>query len=428
MSTFNYHPAYDKYYDALTSLIADPDTFSSDLFEDTDWSDREAALPKSLAEAMFASTKTKKIAFLNNLFVARGASKWFKVELFDDYISLWTQSLSDGFIPDCVCRLGPSPSETWQVSVVSPNKPVSRTLFGHPDPAVVPPTGPPVVPGIPTTGLPPPLVPAGIPTTGLPPPLAPPVRVHPSAALQAFLLSGGSISPLPISTNPGTTSLPSTSTQVLPPLALSASPLVAPPGQPIYDLEKFVTGYVAPSTSLVLQANGTFTAPKSARAINSLTTWMAAAHAFGNAMSASPAPHQFNWPDFIVFIDTVSILSKHYVFEAVMTYESEFRRWRRAYGHPWTASNPLLRDAFLLGKNIPMSVATPKTKPPASTTVLICHDFSRPSGCSRSNSCKYPHKCKRCHTTFPCSSVVCPCVAGTLPAGIVLPPGVTFGQ
>jgi hypothetical protein len=424
MSTFNYHPKYDKFFDALTVLLTDPDSFSSDLFEDTDWSDRFAALPRSLAEAGLATSKTKKTAFLNNLFAVRGASKWFQVDLFDDYIALWTQSISDGFIPDCVCRLGPTPTEVWQVSSASPNKPVSRTLFVDPSLAVIPPTGPGVPTGIPTPGAQPPLVPAGIPTTGL----APSVPVLPAASLQAFLIGGGSTCPLPVSANPCIASLPFTPTQVLPPLALSASPLVAPPGQPIYDLEKFVTGYVAPSTSLVLQANGTFTAPKSARAINSLTTWMAAAHAFGNAMSTSPAPHQFNWPDFIVFIDTISILSKHYVFEAVMTYEAEFRRWRRAYGHPWTASNPLLRDAFLLGKNIPTPVATPKTKTPTSTSVLICHDFSRPSGCSRSNSCKYPHKCKRCHTTFPCSSVVCPCVAGILPPGTVLPPGVTFGQ
>ena len=429
MSTFNYHTVYDQVFDALSKLITDPDTFSSDLFEDADWTARFKSLPESLAEVGLATNKTRKIAFLNNLFAARGASKWFQVDLFDDYVSLWNKSLGDGFIPDCVCRSGPSPSEVWQVSIASPNKPVSRTLFPGLVPTIVPPTGPPVVPtGIPTAGLPHPLAPGGNPITGTSPTLAPGVLVQPSAALQAFLLGGGSINSLPTSANPGIAAPPFTSTQILPPLALSASPLVAPPGQPIYDLEKFVTGYVTPSTSLVLQANGTFTAPKSARAINSLTTWMAAAHAFGNAMSTSPAPHQFNWPDFIVFVDTISILTKHYAFEAVMTYESEFRRWRRAYGHPWTASNLLLRDAFLLGKSIPTSGATPKTKPPASTTTLVCHDFSRPSGCPRSNSCKYPHKCKRCHTNFPSSSVVCPCVAGTLPTGTVLPPGVTFGQ
>jgi hypothetical protein len=433
MSTFNYHTAYDTYFDALTSLITEPDSFSADLYEDTDWSARYAALPTSLAEAPIATTKTKKTAYLKNLFAAKGSSKWFKVELFDDYVTLWTKSIAGGFIPDCVCRFGPTPSEKWQVSVASPNKPVSRTLFivpnTHvpPDPSLVPTI---VTTGVPATGLPPPLGPAGIPTAGLSTLPAPAVHVHPSASLQAFLLGGGSVSPLPTSADPGITSLPFTSAQVLPPLVLSASPLVAPPGQPIYDLEKFVTGYVAPSTSLVLQANGTFTAPKSARAINSLTTWMAAVHAFGNAMSVSPAPHQFNWPDFIVFIDTISILAKHYAFEAVMTYETEFRRWRRAYGHPWIATNPLLRDAFLLGKNVPAPFANPKAKTSTSTpaTVLICHDFSRPSGCSRSRSCRYPHKCKLCNTTFPNTSVSCPCVAGALPPGTSLPPGVTFGQ
>ena len=412
MFTFNFHPEHDKFYDALLVLLTDPDSFSADLFEDTDWDARMKSLPAALAHAQFANTKAKRTAFLNNLFAAKKASTWFKVEYFDDYVSLWSSALADGYIPDCVCRLGPTPSETWQVTVASPNKAVSRTTFVDPGgnlPSLVLPTG--LAPVIPPNGPPPPLVP-----------------VNPSASLQAFLLSGGSATPLPASSNSGNSSLFQTSVhQVLPPLALSASPLVAPSGQPIYDLEKFVTGYVAPSTSLVLQANGTFTAPKSARAINSPATWMAAAHAFGNAMFVSPAPHQFNWPDFIMFIDTISILFKHYVFEAVMSFEAEFRRWCRAYGHPWTATNPLLRDAFLLGRNIPASTAV-KAKPSAPPMALICHDFSRASGCSRSTSCRYPHKCKRCNTTFPSASVVCPCVAGTLPSGTSLPPGVTFGH
>ena len=128
MSTFNYHTVYDQVFDALSKLITDPDTFSSDLFEDADWTARFKSLPESLAEVGLATNKTRKIAFLNNLFAARGASKWFQVDLFDDYVSLWNKSLGDGFIPDCVCRSGPSPSEVWQVSVASPNKPVSRTL------------------------------------------------------------------------------------------------------------------------------------------------------------------------------------------------------------------------------------------------------------------------------------------------------------
>ena len=274
------------------------------------------------------------------------------MEHFSNYVSLWTAAMDDGFIPDCVCRCGPSPSENWLVTVTSPNKAISRTPFVDPSvnlPNFVVSTGPGLLPAAPANGpqIPLALVPTNgpqIPLVPSPAPAAPAVHVQPSAALQAFLLSGGSVASLPTSVNPGISSMfqniPAQyplpvppSVQILPPLALSASPLVAPSGQPIYDLEKFVTGYVTPSTSLVLQANGMFTAPKSAGGINSPTTWMAAAHAFGNAMSALPDPHQFSWLDFVVFIDTISILFKHYAFEAVFTYEAEFRHWCCAYGH-----------------------------------------------------------------------------------------------
>ena len=208
MSTFNYHTIYDQVFDSLCNLITDPDSFSADLYEDADWIARFDALPKSLAEADLATNKTRKTAFLNNLFVAKGASKWFKVALFDDYISLWKHALADNYIPDCVCQSGPSPTEVWQVSVSSPNKPISRTPPAV-NLAILPPAHPPVVPaGAPTTSLSNPLVPGGNPFTGTSPALASGVPVQPSVALQAFLLGGGSINSLPTSANPGTAAPP----------------------------------------------------------------------------------------------------------------------------------------------------------------------------------------------------------------------------
>ena len=409
MTSFQYHPAYDKHYDTLVLLLTDGETFSADLLEDLDFEARLKSLPLSLAEAQYATTLAKKKVFLNNLFVARKASTWFVLDNFEKYVKLWEAAITEGFLPDCVCTSGPTPSTVWKQTVTTPKKSVSRTFNVHPGQNLLDPASPAAQP---------------LKLFSDPPPFLDPPAPDPAASLQAFLLGGGTGNPLPSSSDPGKTSVPT-----LPPLSVSASPLVAPHGQPIYDLEKFVTGYVAPSTSLVLQADGTFTAPKSARAINSPSSWMAAAHAFGNAMSVTPAPHQFNWPDFIVFIDTVSILLKHYTFDAVMSFEAEWRRWRRAYGHPWTQTNPLLRDAFLLGKHIQStpSASTSKNKP-SPPTALICHDFSRTGGCSRSTSCRYPHKCKRCNTTFPNTSLSCPCVSGLLPPGTVLPPGVTFGQ
>ena len=105
MSTFNYHSVFDKFYDTLADLLVDPDSFSADLFEDVDWDARMAALPTTLNEAILCTTKTKKIAFLNNLFAARKASTWFQVDHFQDYISLWSTAVTDGFIPDCFCRI-----------------------------------------------------------------------------------------------------------------------------------------------------------------------------------------------------------------------------------------------------------------------------------------------------------------------------------
>ena len=416
MTSFHFCQAFDKFYDALIPLLTDGDTFSADLFTDTDFDERFTNISAALKEACFATTKQKKTIFLNNLFAAKKASTWFILENFKAYVDIWTAAISDGFLPDCVCHTGPSPSVAWTKSASTPKKGVTQ----RPDPdtfAALPGsfnTAPPEVPLVATH----PALPLGQ-------PLVTPIPGNDSAAaLQAFLLGGGTGIPLPTSPDPG-----KTTASTLPFLSVSASPLVAPSGQPVYDLEKFVTGYVTPSTLLVLQANGTFTAPKSARTINSPANWIAAAHSFGLAMANAADAHQFNWPDFIVFIDTISILFKHYVFEAVVSYEMEWRRWRRAYSHSWTASNLLLRDAFLLGKNIPVAplvVPAAKARPAAGAT-LICHDFSRPTGCSRP-ACKYPHKCKRCQTTFPSSSSNCPCILGVLPPGAVLPPGVTFGQ
>jgi hypothetical protein len=312
---------------------------------------------------------------------------------YEDYITLWTNAVADGFIPDCVCEDGPTPSERWTPLVTTPIKSTSRRT-------VTPAPGgsfhiSSTIPSSPT-----PAKAAPVPLTVLHPPAAPPtVPLDPAVkqALLSFLQGGGGGYPLPASPNAGTSS-------ALPILHTPQSEWLSPVAQPIYDLNNFL-----PST------------PWSAK-ISTPKEWLAAATQLGHAMAADPDPHDFLWGPFISYTTTTGLLFDIYQFAAVIEFNVAWRKWRRARRLPWDSSNALLRDLHLLGK--PLGKAPPlKPSPSAKTgslgagTVGLCFAFSRPSGCPRLAQCLYRHQCSRCHTTFPTTHAACPCVGGVFAAG-----------
>jgi hypothetical protein len=261
----------------------------------------------------------------------------------------------------------------------------------------------------------PPSVPAS--GTGL---LPNPVNQDIVDALQAFLTGSGSGVPLSTSTNAGTVpsiplSQPTASSPLLV-LGVSTSFWDAPPNQRIYPLEEFLPG---------CSSSGM----KGPRTITNPDDWYSAASALALAMASDPDPHQFSLSDFLVYAGITKVLFNTYQFYAVLEYDRAWRQWRRARAQKWTASNHVLRDMYLLANSLSVKSAPKPRLAPANpgTPNLVCHDFSRPCSCSRLTTCRYVHRCKLCKTTFPNSFAKCLCVGGTLPSGVSLPSGVTFG-
>jgi hypothetical protein len=225
------------------------------------------------------------------------------------------------------------------------------------------------------------------------------------------------------------TGIPIIFSTTLPPLNAVSNPWVAPATQPIYDINTFHQSYAETDDKFSINADGTITAKKLGKKISSPAEWTSAAQSFGLALSSAALENQFEWSHFMLYIQHMTMLFSLYQFTAVVEFDRSWRRWRRAFKHPWSAINQSLRDSHLLGKALtsgPRLTPIP-SKPGSAPTTQVCLNFSR-SSCSRGALCKYSHKCARCHTTFPSSSSTCPCVAGTLPPGCVLPAGVTFGK
>ncbi|MCE3014121.1 MAG: cell division protein ZapD [Proteobacteria bacterium] len=327
---------------------------------------------------------------------------------YTEYLDLWTQALSDGFIRDCTCKEGPTPSVKWDVLVMTPVKSLGKR-------SVTPgPVGPRVSVPISTPSSAHPGLGGTHRVTNPAPVLhqqaAPPVVPSAQDVAQALLsfLQGGSVgTPLQRSSIPGTSSAFD-----LPTLGAPPSEWLAPASQKVYDLASF------------LPFDGTATKPK----ITSPREWLSAAHQLGQAMSADAGTHDFVWADFVCYLELAGKLFDFYQFGAVLAHDVAWRKWRRAYHKSWSSVNPFLRDMHLLGKELSGGSAVPgKPKPANPTAPLLCFDFSG-TGCTRLASCRYLHRCRRCNTTFPASIGICPCVNGTLPPGAVLPPGVTFGK
>lgn len=427
MSTF-FHTKYDAYFNKLVALLEDGDSFDADLLEDADFEARLGEVQIALKRANRDLQQSKRrFEYLNtHLFVAVEATRWIIPQNFLLYLELWDQAVADGFLPDCVCREGPTPNLKWDSVVSTPIKSVGKRAVAMTPAGVSVSFANTATPGeSPSlTYIPPPVGVHPVPPTPVAVPVNP-SQTQVTDAVYSFLQGGSAGSALPVSNNPGTLPSP-TPFPPLPVLSTSPNPWVALATQPIYDLNKFHQSYVETEDKFVLNADGTISARKTGRKISTAQEWFIAAHNLGQAMAGSPEDHQFVWSEFVMWIDSIVSLFNAFLFQAVIEYEKTWRRWRRSNRQPWSAVNHSLRD-LLNGKGIsftrtPVSLTQGKTN-----HGTVCNDFSR-SACSRLANCRYVHRCKRCNTTFPSTSASCPCVAGALPQGVTLPPGVTFGK
>ncbi|MGZ6230755.1 MAG: hypothetical protein ACXWMO_08315 [Syntrophales bacterium] len=407
------HAVYDAFFDKLVGLLQDGESFDADLLEDSDFKTRLKEMPEILKRApkISAQLKTKKKFLASSLFIADEADHWVMVENYSDYLALWEEAIKEGFLPDCVCRGGPTPKTKWEEFMPSPIKSLGKrsvALSAHGiSVSVSGSASPPATMDIPA--------PTPAATLCAPPNESVTIPVNPSAqqvtdALQTFLQG-----------NAGKT----ISLTSLPALSVPPNPYVALASQPIYDLNKFHQSYIDTEDKFVLNSDGSITTKKTGKKISSAKDWTTAAQNFGQAMSASPQEHQFVWSDFMLWIQMIGVLFDAYQFSAVIEYEKAWRRWRRSNRLLWSSVNPVLRDLLLSGKGLIFSSkpnpGTGKNQTPQ------CNDFAR-SGCTRLVNCRYIHRCPLCKTTYPSSVPKCFCSGGTTPSGVTPPAGVTPGH
>ena len=409
---YQVHKAYDLIFEDLLLLLTDSDSFTSDILDDKVWTenfDRVVEILKTAGTSKVSQKKRREDFLIDVLFVAVDAQDWVDVANYEAYIRLWGAATSAGFLPDCVCVGGPSPSTTWDIIPPSlKGKGLSNAGLAHP---------------IVSQSLSAPAVATGtaIIGNGVSAQAA-------SAALGNFLQSGTVGSALPVSVNQGTTLHPSVFP--LPVLVNVSNPWVAPVDQAIYDMDKFHQSYVPTDNKMVMNVDGTFTVKSGGKKIATPEEWASAAVNLGHNMASSPLDHQFSWPVFMLWVHLTGLLFKTYSFASVIDHERAWRKWRRSTRSTWDTQNPILEKMFLVSKFV--TAVFPAAGRPAATPVVKgksppCFDFQL-STCSRLGSCRFNHVCTRCHTTFPSATGKCPCVGGILPPGITLPAGVTFGK
>jgi hypothetical protein len=418
------HTVYDGIFEDLLSLITDADSFTSDVLVDTEWNahfERVRALLKT-ANASLSQEKRRRNMLVDHLFIADEAEHWVVPDNYKLYLDLWASAMKAGYLPDCVCEKGPTPTEGWSIIVPSPKgKALNKVSFtGKALPLLLPlgTTSNVIPPSTPGTGN---MVPSG----GL---SANPLEA--AMALGKFLQGGTTGVNLPLSNDPGMLLKPRC--VPLPPLLNVSNPWFAPVDQTIYEMDKFHQSYVPSDNKVIMNVDGTFSVKKGGKKIVVPEEWSAAAINLGHNMASSPQDHQFEWSDYLTWVHLVGLLFKNYTFGSVIDYERAWRKWRRSTDSMWSAQNGVLKDMFLIMKSSPV-VSSGNFRqgishvPKNSGSSPVCFDFSL-NGCSRLGSCRFTHTCKRCNTTFPATSGKCPCIAGALPSGVTLPAGVTFGK
>lgn len=431
------HKEFDARFDSLCEYMEDG--FSADNLDTTDWTARFQALPAILSAFNPSLVRESSIMkYLHEkLFFAEHAQDWIIPAHAAKYVHLFSEALNAGFILDCVTDSGPTPKLPWEAKVTSPVKkappkkslPPSPYMGPSPSPAIpfVQPPAPqdPAVQVL-AVQVPASQVPVHVPAVHVPvaqvtvpPAPAFPPGISLDDALVSFLAGGGGSSLPASSSNPGTSS---TSLPILASGANSCHSFI-PGNQAIYELGKYLRSYSPEEAadSFTLDASGNLVVKKSVRKISSAVEWNEAILNFGVALSESPSETKtFSWAAFTVYISRVAVYFRLYSFSSVMAFDIAFRKWRRAHDLPWDASNELIKD-LILTRSVPPT-AVPTSKPVRDNS---CGDFQ--NGKCKRPSCLYPHRCRRCNTTFAPSFRACPCVAGALPPGVTLPVGVTFG-
>jgi hypothetical protein len=288
MSEVVQHPAFDAFFDKLLDLLRDADTFDADVLEEEDWKLRFSELKPALlgVNRTYAQEKRKMAWLVANLFVAEDSPRWILPEHYAQYLALWDAALGAGYIPDCVCPNGPSPTEKWVPQPVTPVKSLGKR---SPNAAV------------------------------------PAQSFH--KTFTAYMDAGitkGTAAPAQI---------PSSQTPSLPVLGFPASRWYAPANQAIYCLDEFVPDYAA----------------SGGKGITSAKEWRAAAIYLGQAMAADPKSHNFVWSEFMTYLEVTDILFTIHRFKTVIEYDIAWRKWRRANSESWSAFNHVLRDFYLAG-------------------------------------------------------------------------------
>jgi hypothetical protein len=100
----NVHPAYDSIFDKLYDLLVDGDTFEAKTLSTQEWSLRFTEI------GSIKHNKQQRLRFLLDVLFAAGSNvaTFIDPDRYEDYITLWTNAVADGFIPDCVHEDGPT--------------------------------------------------------------------------------------------------------------------------------------------------------------------------------------------------------------------------------------------------------------------------------------------------------------------------------
>lgn len=205
-----------------------------------------------------------------------------------------------------------------------------------------------------------PAIPLGPP--GLPP-IPSPAAVQ--TAMQTFLTGTPPGIGLTTSPNPGTAlfnTTPTITTTSLPPLGITSAGFLAPVNQPIYDLNKFVNQPDVGEDTIGISSTGAFTLRRNTKKISSPDEWVSAAGNFGVALSLAPTEPEWNLPDFTAYVQLISAYFRTHTFSSVLSFEQDWRRWRRAGKFRWSETNFTLAAITLIHKpNLQRGLAPERT-------------------------------------------------------------------
>jgi len=291
----------------------------------------------------------------------------------------------DGYLLDVVLESGPCPSKKWEKIIYSPVKewptPPTRTsppvlhlstLSSSSLSSTLPPVSPRPLLGS-SSSSEEDLYPVPQPAPPLTPIAAAPVAQIPSSAPAPAA---------PSATLPG---------------ALSFSPVFKAKAFKLRDfLPSFANSSDDGERETVVKNGKLMVKSTKARVVSS-HSWMVAMSGLSRhlfKLHTQGLEPSFSPSDFSLYVDLVLNFFQVYSAESVISFDIEFRKWRRYYGLPWCTDNPYFRLTLLKPKvtsTLPSGSPSPSA-PPSKTG--FCRDFNKGS-CKRSH-CIFPHVCAWC--------------------------------